>query len=83
MFLSFDCFHFSFGVVAPKVPTVTTAMKKARDIVQYFNKSTQATKKLKDQQQKSSLSKYSGHQKRHYAPYHNSMYFFTSPIRFT
>ncbi len=24
-----------------------------------------------------------GHQKRHYAPYHNSMYFFTSPIRFT
>lgn len=63
MFLSFDCVHFSFCVVAPKVPTVTTAMKKARDIVQYFNKSTQATKKLKDQQQKSSLSKYSGRPK--------------------
>ncbi len=36
------------------------AMKNAREIVQYFNKSTQATKKLKDQQQESSLAKYSG-----------------------
>jgi len=27
---------------APNVPTVAAAMKKARDIVQYFNKSTQA-----------------------------------------
>ncbi len=34
-------------------------MKKARDIVQYFNNSTQATKKLKDQQHESSLLKYS------------------------
>ena len=39
---------------------VSTAMKKAREIVQYFNKSTQATKKLKDQQRESSLAKYSG-----------------------
>ncbi len=38
-------------------------MKKARDIVQYFNKSTQATKKLKDQQQESSLPKYSSQPK--------------------
>ncbi len=44
---------------APAVPTVAVAMKKVRDIVQYFNKSTQATKKLKDQQHKSSLAKYS------------------------
>jgi len=36
------------------------AMKNARAIVQYFNKSTQATKKLKDQQQESSLAKYIG-----------------------
>ena len=35
-------------------------MKNARAIVQYFNKSTQATKKLKDQQQESSLVKYIG-----------------------
>ncbi len=35
-------------------------MKNARAIVQYFNKSTQATKKLKDQQQESSLAKYAG-----------------------
>jgi hypothetical protein len=45
------------------VPVVAKAMKKARDIVQYFNKSTQATKKLKDQQQESSLPKYSGQPK--------------------
>jgi len=45
------------------VPTVAVAMKKARDIVQYFNKSTQASKKLKDQQQESSLAKYSGQPK--------------------
>ncbi len=38
-------------------------MKKARDIVHYFNKSTQASKKLKDQQQESSLAKYSGQPK--------------------
>ncbi len=38
-------------------------MKNARAIVQYFNKSTQATKKLKDQQQESSLAKYIGKQK--------------------
>ena len=48
---------------APGVPTVAVAMKKVRDIVQYFNKSTQATKKLKDQQHKSSLAKYSGQPK--------------------
>ena len=48
---------------APNVPTVAAAMKKARDIVQYFNKSTQATKKLKDQQRGSSLPKYSGQPK--------------------
>jgi hypothetical protein len=30
------------------VPEVSMAMKEAREIVQYFNKSTQATKKLKD-----------------------------------
>jgi hypothetical protein len=42
------------------VPVVAKAMKKACDIVQYFNKSTQAPKKLKDQQQESSLPKYSG-----------------------
>ncbi len=35
---------------APNVPEVARAMKNARAIVQYFNKSTQATKKLKDQQ---------------------------------
>jgi hypothetical protein len=35
-------------------------MKNARAIVQYFNKSTQATKTLKDQQQESSLAKYIG-----------------------
>jgi hypothetical protein len=45
------------------VPVVAKAMKKARDIVQYFNKSTQATKKLKDQQQESSLLKYSSQPK--------------------
>jgi hypothetical protein len=39
------------------------AMKKAREMVQYFNKSTQATKKLKDQQQESSMAKYSGQPK--------------------
>jgi len=38
-------------------------MKKARDIIEYFNKLTQATKKLKDQQCKSSLFKYSGQSK--------------------
>ena len=48
---------------APNVPTVAAAMKKARDIVQYFNKSTQATKKLKDMQHESSLPKYSGQPK--------------------
>jgi DNA-binding transcriptional regulator GbsR (MarR family) len=42
---------------------VTAAKKKAREIVQYFNKSTQATKKLKDQQHESSLTKYSGQPK--------------------
>jgi hypothetical protein len=42
------------------VPEVAMAMKNARAIVQYFNKSTQATKKLKDQQQESSLTKYIG-----------------------
>ena len=42
---------------APNVPTVAAAMKKARDIVQYFNKSTEATKKLKDMQHESSLPK--------------------------
>ncbi len=41
------------------VPVVAMAMKHAREIVQYFNKSTQATKKLKDPQQESSLAKYS------------------------
>jgi hypothetical protein len=41
---------------------VAKAMKIAHAIVQYFNKSTQATKKLKDQQQQqeSSLTKYIG-----------------------
>ncbi len=39
------------------------AMKTALEIVQYFNKSTQATKKLKDQQQEFSLAKYSGQPK--------------------
>ncbi len=38
-------------------------LKNAREIVQYFNKSTQAIKKLKDQQQESSLAKYSGQPK--------------------
>ncbi len=38
-------------------------MKNARAIVQYFNKSTQATTKLKDQQKESSLAKYSGQPK--------------------
>jgi hypothetical protein len=38
-------------------------MKKARDIVHFFNKSMQASKKLKDQQQESSLAKYSGQPK--------------------
>jgi hypothetical protein len=38
-------------------------MKNACEIVQYFNKSTQATKKLKDQQQESSLAKYGGQPK--------------------
>jgi hypothetical protein len=49
--------------VAPNVPEVTAATKKARDVVQYFNKSTQATKKMKDQQQESLLAKYSGQPK--------------------
>ncbi len=38
-------------------------MKKARDIIQYFIKSTQATNKLKDQQQESLLPKYSSQPK--------------------
>ena len=38
-------------------------MKKAWEIVQYFNKSTQATKKLKNQQHESLLTKYSGQPK--------------------
>ncbi len=44
------------------MPVVAKAMKNARAIVQYFNKSTQTTKKLKlkDQQQESSLAKYIG-----------------------
>ncbi len=46
--------------VAPDVPEVTVAMKKARNVMQFFKKSTQATKKLKDQQQESLLAKYSG-----------------------
>jgi hypothetical protein len=37
--------------------------EEARDIVHYFNKSTQASKKLKDQQQESSLAKYSSQPK--------------------
>ena len=37
------------------MPEVARAMKNARAIVQYFNKSTQATKKLMDQQRESSL----------------------------
>ena len=48
---------------APTVPTVAAAMKKACGIVQYFNKLTQATKKLEDQQHGSSLPKYSGQPK--------------------
>jgi hypothetical protein len=48
---------------ASTVPTVAAAMKKACDIVQYFIKSTQATKNLKDQQKESLLSKYSGQPK--------------------
>jgi hypothetical protein len=48
---------------APTVLTVAVAMKKSRDIVQYFNKSTQATKKLKGHQQESLLTKYSGQPK--------------------
>jgi hypothetical protein len=44
---------------APTVPTVAAAMKKAPDIIQYFDKLTQATKKLKNQQHESSLPKYS------------------------
>ena len=51
------------SIADPDVPEVSTPMKKAREIVQYFNKSTQATKKLKDQQQESSLAKYSGQPK--------------------
>ena len=50
--------------VASNVPTVTAAMKKAREIVQYFNKSTQATEKLKNMQHESSLPKYSGQPKK-------------------
>jgi hypothetical protein len=50
-------------LVALNVPTVAVAMKKARDIVHYFNKSTQASKKLKDQHKESSLAKYSGQPK--------------------
>jgi len=42
------------------VPEVARALKNAHAIVQYFNKSTQATKNLKDQQQESSLAKYIG-----------------------
>jgi hypothetical protein len=38
-------------------------MKNAQAIVQYFNKSTQATKKIKDQQKEPSLAKYSGQPK--------------------
>ena len=63
------CNLISFGntlylsFAAPTIPTVAAAMKKVRDIVQYFNKSTQATKKLKDQQHESSLPKYSGQPK--------------------
>ncbi len=38
-------------------------MKNARAIVQYFNKYTQATTKLKDQQKESSLAKCSGQPK--------------------
>ena len=48
------------ATAAPNVPVVAKAMKNARAIVQYFNKSTQATNKLKDQQQESSLAKYIG-----------------------
>ncbi len=67
--VSFMCHLISFGNTlylsfpAPTVPTVAVAMKKARDIVQYFNKLTQATKKLKDQQHESLLPKYSGQPK--------------------
>ena len=38
-------------------------MKKACEIIQYFNKLTQVTKKLKDQQHESLLPKYSGQPK--------------------
>ena len=63
------CSLISFGntlhspFAAPNIPTVAAAMKKVRDIVQYFNKLTQASKKLKDQQHESSLPKYSGQPK--------------------
>ena len=63
------CSLISFGntlylsFAASTVPTVAAAMKKARDIVQHFNKLTQVTKKLKDQQHESSLPKYSGQPK--------------------
>jgi len=45
------------------VSEVRKAMKKAREIVHFFNKSIQATKKLKDQQEASILAKYSGQPK--------------------
>jgi hypothetical protein len=45
------------------VPTVAVAMKKAHDMVHYFNKSTQASKKMKVQQKEYSLAKYSGQPK--------------------
>ena len=48
---------------APDVPAVARAMRTARAIAQYFNKSTQAAKKIKDQQRESSLAKYSGQPK--------------------
>ena len=42
---------------------VARAIKTARAIAQYFNKSTQAAKKNPDQQRESSLAKYSGQPK--------------------
>jgi hypothetical protein len=45
------------------VSTVAAAMKKARDMVHFFNKSMRASKKLKVQQKESSLAKYSGQPK--------------------
>ena len=51
-------FHTRFHITAKSIPEVAEAMKKARSVIEYFDKSTQATSKLKKNQESSTVREY-------------------------